>query len=442
MKLIPLGGGREIGANCFYMELGNSRIILDAGRHPTKDGYDSLPELDAIDHVDAVVISHSHYDHVSSLPCVVQRWPGVRVITSADNKQTALRILHNSVEVMKKRNEKDSEPVLYNHGEINALKKTIEDIEYGDTVFLGKDLRLELFPAGHVMGASSALLSLNGNRVFYTGDISLSNQFTVPHASLPENSDVVISEGTYGMSEQSVSTRYEELKRLIDLISATVDSGGRVLLPVFALGRGQEAIYMVLKAIEEERLPRVPVYINGMISALTGIYLQTYLRADQKTRSWLASAMNRYTTVLPKNIDRVLLSRKPAIMILSSGMLVEETLSYVFASHMVKSERDSIIFMGYQSPDSPGFHLLKAFKEGEETFLFDQEEVELRCRAIENMNFSGHATYEELLSIPRQLGSSRLVLVHGDSNALENIAHEVMYEFDVDIPSNLEEVVF
>jgi predicted metal-dependent RNase len=152
--------------------------------------------------------------------------------------------------------------------------------------------------------------------------------------------------------------------------------------------------------------------------------------------------MNRYTTVLPKNVDRVLLSRKPAIMILSSGMLVEETLSYLFASHMVKSERDSIIFMGYQSPDSPGFHLLKAFKEGKETFLFDQEEVELRCRAIENMNFSGHATYEELLSIPRQLGSSRLVLVHGDSNALENIAHEVMYEFDVDIPSNLEEVVF
>ncbi len=442
MKFIPLGGGREIGANCFYLELGGQKLLLDAGRHPTKEGYDSLPELDKVEHVDAVVITHSHYDHISSLPCALQRWPKARVITSSDNKQAALRILHNSVEVMKKRNEQDSEPVLYGHGEVNTLKKRIEDVEFSERVSLDDKLSLTLYPAGHVMGASSVLLSLNGDRIFYTGDISLSHQFTVPSAELPSDADIVISEGTYGLKEQSVSTRFDELKRLLDLVSSILGSGGRVLLPVFALGRSQEAIFMILKAMQEERLPRVPVYINGMVSALTNIYLQSYSRADSKIRNWLASAMNKYASILPKNIDKVLLSRKPSILILSSGMLVEETLSNLFASRMVSSERDAVIFMGYQSPDSPGFHLLKAFRDKDRSFRFDDEDVELQCKAIEIMNFSGHATYDELLAIPRELQSSRLILVHGDEEALENIASEVVYEFDTSIPANLEEITF
>ncbi|OAA30717.1 beta-lactamase [Kosmotoga arenicorallina S304] len=437
MNFMPLGGGREIGANCFILRINNFIIMLDCGRHPVKDGYESLPEIDVLERVDFIIISHSHYDHLSSLPYVLSKFPDATVFTSKENRTLALRILSNSVEVMKKKYEKDGEPVLYSHKDVKKAKKKIFPLQYMKPFELSKGLSLTLYPAGHVMGASSILIEASDKRVFYTGDISLSSQLTVPEATLPDQADIVISEGTYGLKETLSVNREMETHRLSRKLKKILESGGRAMLPVFALGRGQEALYMILKLIETGKIPRVPVYINGMVHVLTDLLLKEHNGMDPEKKAWFKEAIRRYVNIVPRNASSLIDDKRPMILILSSGMLIEDTLSYIFAHQILQESNSAVYFMGYQSPESPGFAVLEAFKSTKKLEL--DEEVDV-LSDVDIFNFSGHASYPELLEIPRRLQPEKLIYVHGDEDALENLREELQYEFQIEIPENLERI--
>jgi Cft2 family RNA processing exonuclease len=441
MTFTPLGGGREIGANSYLLSLNGKKILIDAGRHPVKEGYDSLPELDTIDDIDVIIISHSHYDHISSLPYISTIWPKAPVLMAQENKGLALRILQNSVEVMKKKNEKDSEqPVLYNHGEVNELKHRIYPMEYFQRYTIDDTIEVALYPAGHVMGAASIYLEYNGRRILYSGDFSLSQQLTIPPAQPPLKVETLISEGTYGSKENQLITRFSEIERLSKSVKRILENKGRVLLPVFALGRGQETIYMLMGLMERGKIPTVPIYTNGMVASISNLYMSNYERISDKDRKWFMQNFQKMVTVAPKNIERLLFSSEPAVFVFSAGMLVEETLSYIFAREMLQSERDGIFFMGYQSPESDGYRVLQAHKDGEKQIALGEETIDMKCKNIDIFNFSGHADYQELLEFPRRLEPEKLIYVHGDAAALENLAEELQYEFQIEIPANLQTV--
>ncbi|ACR80104.1 MULTISPECIES: MBL fold metallo-hydrolase [Kosmotoga] len=440
MRFVPLGGGKEIGANSYLLQVDGKNILIDCGRHPIKEGYESLPAIDEIDKLDYVFISHSHYDHLSSLPHLVKFFPNVRVLTSRENKKLSVRILRNSVEVMKKKNEKDGEPILYNHSDVKKAKKRMIGVEYYEPFKISKKLFVTFYPAGHVMGASSILLEYKGKKIFYTGDISLSDQLTIPSAVLPDKVDVLISEGTYGLKEEATDTRHSEIRRLELSIKKVLKNKGRVLLPVFALGRGQEVLYMILKMLDEEKIPDVPVYTNGMVSIITNLYLQEYAGMPPEKKKWFNNAILRRVRTVPKNYKTLLYDKRPMILILSSGMLIEDTLSYLFAKEILQDNLSAIFFMGYQSPESIGYSILEAARSREEEISYGEERIQLRC-TVKKFNFSGHASYEELISLPRELQPSKLVYVHGDEEALLNLSKELEYEFDISVPSNLETVL-
>jgi Cft2 family RNA processing exonuclease len=387
------------------------------------------------------MISHSHYDHLSSLPYISQRWPNAPILMAQENKGLSLRILQNSVEVMKKKNAKDGvEPILYNHGEINELKRRIYPMEYFQRYSIDDVVDVALYPAGHVMGAASIYLEHKGRRVLYSGDISLSQQLTIPPAQLPKKVETLISEGTYGAKENQLLTRYSEIERLSKSVKRVLDNGGRVLLPVFALGRGQETIYMLLRLMQKNKIPSVPIYTNGMVASLSNLYMSNYERISDKDRKWFMQNFQKNVTVAPKSIERLLFSKDPALLVFSAGMLVEDTLSYIFAKQMLPNSKDGIFFMGYQSPESDGYRVLQSSKNGDDKIALGEETVEIRTKNIDIFNFSGHADYQELLDLPRKLQPEKLIYVHGDEGALENLAEELQYEFEIQIPSNLQTV--
>ena len=107
---------------------------------------------------------------------------------------------------------------------------------------------------------------------------------------------------------------------------------------------------------------------------------------------------------------------------------------------MLQSERDGIFFMGYQSPESDGYRVLQAHKGGEKQITLGEETIDMKCKNIDIFNFSGHADYQELLELPRRLEPEKLIYVHGDEAALENLAEELQYEFQIEIPANLQTV--
>ncbi|TYB83726.1 MAG: MBL fold metallo-hydrolase [Kosmotoga sp.] len=446
MKFTPLGGGREIGANCYLINIAGLDILIDAGRHPVREGYESLPYIENLKKVDYIIVSHAHYDHLSSLPYIIKEFPNAKVITAKQNKDLSIRILRNSVEVMKKNYEKDGEPLLYNHKRVKETKRHIISLPYYKKQKLSKGAYVTLYPAGHVMGASSILIEHQKKRYFYTGDISLSDQYTIPAATLPEDIDVLISEGTYGLKEGYGATRFDELKRLNEKLASVLENKGRALLPVFALGRGQEVLHMVLKMMEDNKIPKVPIYINGMVLVITELYLKDYLGIEEEQREWFTESIAQHVKVMPKRIEPILNSNKPMILILSSGMLIEETLSYIFAKEIIKSGKNAVLFMGYQSPESNGYRLLEAHRNREEEIIFsengeDFKPIELKSD-VDIYNFSGHASYNELIQLPRDLQPSKLIYVHGDEEALLNLREELKYEFDIEIPANLEFIEF
>jgi predicted metal-dependent RNase len=252
--------------------------------------------------------------------------------------------------------------------------------------------------------------------------------------------ETLISEGTYGSKENQLLTRYSEIERLSKSVKRVLENGGRVLMPVFALGRGQEAIYMLLRLMEKNKIPSVPIYTNGMVASLSNLYMSNYERISDKDRKWFMKNFQQNVTVAPKAIERLLFSKEPALLVLSAGMLVEDTLSYIFAKQMLSNSKDGIFFMGYQSPESDGYRVLEASKRGDEQVALGEETVEIGTKNIDIFNFSGHADYQELLELPRRLQPEKLIYVHGDEGALENLAEELQYEFEIQIPSNLQTV--
>src|ERR1039457_4870018 len=209
IKFIPLGGAGEIGANCYYLNIEGTGILLDCGMHPQKKGLDALPNFDLIEDlsVDFVLISHAHMDHISSLPYLVQRHPYIKIISTPQTRALAELTLHNSVSILKEQLGDDDEIKIYSHEEIDLLIQSIEYKTYGEEFELEgyngtKIIRASFHDAGHILGSAGILINTGTIKIFYTGDIKLSNQTLLDKATLPETKvDILLLETTYGSTD-------------------------------------------------------------------------------------------------------------------------------------------------------------------------------------------------------------------------------------------------
>ena len=249
IKFIPLGGAGEIGANCYYLNIEGTGILLDCGMHPQKKGLDALPNFDLIEDlsVDFVLISHAHMDHISSLPYLVQRHPYIRVISTPQTRAIAELTLHNSVSILKEQLGEDDEIKIYTHEEIDLLIQSIEYSSYGEKFeLLGYNgsitLKVSFHDAGHILGSAGILIDTGREKLFYTGDIKLSSQSLIDKAKLPKtNVDILLLETTYGSTDTgSLLSWYMEAKRFASEANNIIGNGGSILIPVFSLGKHQK----------------------------------------------------------------------------------------------------------------------------------------------------------------------------------------------------------
>src|SRR5687767_12485607 len=199
----------EIGANCYALNLGGKRVVLDSGMHPKFDGDLALPNhsLIADGSVDAIILSHAHQDHIGSLPVLQRRQPQAPVFMTEATRQLGDVMLHNSVNVMLKKRE-DGVPnyPLFGHRELDAITRrwravplqTRFDLE-GDRLGPQEEapISVELFDAGHILGSAGTLIRAHGRTIFYTGDVQFEDQTVMQAARFPkERIDVLIMETT------------------------------------------------------------------------------------------------------------------------------------------------------------------------------------------------------------------------------------------------------
>lgn len=433
MKFINLTRRTEIGANSYYIEAAGQRLVLDCGMHPKEEGEDALPNFRVLGDrpLDAIVISHSHLDHIGTLPVLMRRQPDARIFMTEATAEIGSALLHNSVSVMTRQREEIGVAIypLFTHKETNRATDEWRSCPMrqpftlaGERARPGEDvagITAEFVDAGHVLGAAGVILRAEGRTIFYTGDVNFDDQTITKGATFPESGvDVLIIETTRGDSPLPEGfTRAAEERRLAEAINRAFAQGGCVLMPVFALGKTQEALGMIYKFRREKLLGEFPVYIGGLSTKMTEIYDRRAL-----TTRRLLPRLQLLEEVAPFVLNGKTIQESPAragrVYALSSGMMTPKTLSNIFARRVIENPRNSIFFVGYADPQSPA-GILKTAQPGDLVSLDPDEPGQpLRCH-IEQFQFSAHASRESIVGYVKKLAPKKIVLVHGDVPAVE-----------------------
>ncbi len=425
MKITDLNRDGGIGSNSMYVEIGETRFIVDAGLNPKIAGYRATPDFSLVEgkQIDFIVITHCHLDHIGSLPILMRNHPEARVLMSHSSQMLIERMLHNSCNVMKRQRAEQNiaEYPLFTHEDVDYIADRFEVVPFCKPVSMGKNgspIGITLFPAGHVAGAGGLEIAADNQKYFFSGDVLFESQQTLDGARFPleKRYRAVILETTRGETERPAGkTRESEVERLLKTVVGALRRGGSVLIPVFALGRMQEILTIINNARKEGLVPTCPVFGAGLGLAVADHLDQIAKRTGQVnfTRKTIKELRLR------RPPRRLVPGREPpeqGIYILSSGMMVENTPSYGLAASILAQGRNAICFVGYCDPDTPGGKLLETAPG--ESFVFETFDYQTPVRAqIERFEMSGHADREELLNFALKAEPETVVLTHGDPGA-------------------------
>ena len=431
ISFLPLGGAGEIGATSFYLNINGTGIILDCGMHPKKRGKESLPRFDLLENknLDYVLISHAHQDHINALPFLIKKFPYLRIITTPQTRAIAELTLHNAISIL--RREFPGEDI-YTHEEADLLIQSIDYKSYNEKFFIkgfssstSDSVEVEFFDAGHILGSAGIFLKFQNIKIFFTGDINLNSQSLHTGANLPnEKVDVLITESTYGATDSSNLNSWEkEIDRLASVINKTLANGGSVLIPVFALGKLQEMLATVWKLMFKNKIPSVDIYTGGIGTKLSRVYDYNRYVVNYKNTNLVLHDIPQ------KNVNEIsdlnMFFKNPSIVLASSGMMVQSTTSFELAKAWLAQKNSAIITVGYIDDETPGYKISTAKKGELIDFTGTGNSTEIKCE-IFNFRFSAHSTREDLLAIVKRLNPEKIIIVHGDENAIGWLGAKIM----------------
>jgi len=402
--------------------------------HPKFEGEEALPNWKALGdrQLDAIIVSHSHQDHIGTLPVLMRRQPQARVFMTEPTMEIGSVLLHNSVNVMTRQRE-ELRPAaaglypLFTHRETDRAADRWQSCALRQAYTLsgerapnpdGEGATFEFFDAGHVLGSTGILIRAEGRTLFYTGDVNFDDQTIAQAAVFPEEKiDILVMECTRGDTPVPATwSRAGEEQRLGQSIENAFARGGCVLIPVFALGKTQEALAMLYK-LRREKILDFPIYIGGLSSKISDIYdRRAQMGRRQLPRLQLLDELRPF--VLNAETIHDARTRAGRVYALSSGMMTPKTLSNIFAQRIVDQPRHSIFFVGYADPESPAGILRNALPNEQVTIDPDEAPQPVRCH-LEQFQFSAHASRESLIAFAERLAPKKVLLVHGDPPAVE-----------------------
>jgi len=438
MRIINLNPDTAIGATAWFVALEGHRLLMDAGTHPRIEGRGGLPRYDLIknEELDAIAISHCHHDHVGSLPVALRYFPQAHVLMTELSYFLVERVLHNSVNVMKRQRDELGlkEYPLYSHDEVDALLPRFQGFKYNREVdwasfhktragFLSPTL--EFYDAGHALGSAGIMVRGRKETLFYSGDVCFHDQTILRGARFEDvKADVLIMETTRGNRELAPGfSRAGEIERLSNAILRVLQRRGSVLIPAFALGRTQEILALLAIMIGEGKLKPQPIHIGGLGRVFTEIYdLESHRTHRQLPNLQLHDALN--LVVLDQSQVEKMKLTGARLFVITAGMMSEHTASYNLAQRMIGDERHAIFFVGYADPDTPGGRL-KASRPGEPFLLGPGAgKVARRCE-VEDFDLTAHANRYDLLDFVGEVEPRVVLLSHGEDDSRHWFAAQI-----------------
>ena len=450
MRLHFLGGANEVGASCLLLEVAGKRILVDAGIRMQRRHGSQLPDLSRLQEggsLDAVLLTHAHTDHIGALPMVHLAYPQVPIFTTEPTRALSRVLLQDSLRLMESRWEKEEEIPLYPPHAVEGMLARMNLVSPGQPIQVGDESIVATYvPSGHILGACSITLDTPEGVILLAGDYSTDRQHTIEGMTLPkQRPDIMITESTYG--NRIHSNRRKEEDRLCAAVAEVVSAGGKVLIPSFALGRAQEVILILLEAQRRGHLPKFPVFVDGMVKTMCGVYSQFPEYLQSGLRRWVETSGNPFfypggaQAVFPPDRDKIL-KGPPCAIVASSGMLTGGA-SRIYAEQLITDKKNAIFITGYQDEESPGHHLLELAQEvkdkGEGVLRLDGVTRRVLCQ-VNRYGLSAHADAGQMLNVICRMDPKHVVLVHGDDEARQALSTTFPATMKVHLPGNGEHI--
>ncbi len=410
MKFIFHGGAGEVGRSCIEVD---GRFLFDCGLKITEEGTE-YPEVGDNGHIKGVFLSHAHLDHCGALPLFNKNGLNCGIFCNSVTRQTAKILMKDSyhIELISK------QLPIYTRENLSSVISLMEKIKFGKKYEID-GATFSFHYAGHIPGASSILLEIDGRKILYTGDFNTLDSHLVRGASYKgfDDIDFLITEATYG--DRDHPPREEEENKFLECIENVLERGGNVLIPAFAVGRAQEVIQILSK-----KDFGVPIYLDGMAKKVSNLYKNKpeFVSNHQKFLKSL-----KKVEYIKRARDRKEAVKHQSIIITTSGMLdggpVIDYLGYFY-----HNPKNGVFLTGYQGEGSNGRLLLEEGK-----IFIDGIRVKMKAE-VGKFDFSAHGGRKQIVDLVNEVSPKNLILQHGDTDPLDSLYLEFKEKYNVIIP--------
>jgi len=444
VSLMTLGGFGQVGRSCMLLTTPDSKILIDCGINPgARNPTESFPRLDwaniTLDDLDAVVISHAHLDHTGFLPVLCKYGYKGPIYCTEPTLPMMNLIQLDAVKVAAAQ----GRTPMYSDRDVKQIMKQAITIPYGTVTDISPDIKLVLANAGHILGSALCHFHIgNGDHNFvYSGDLKFAKSILFESASwnFPRVETLLI-ESTYGAKEDIQPSRPEVESAFINAVNTVLKDGGKVLIPIPAVGRAQEIMMVIDQYMKSGEMVEAPVFYEGMIAEASAIHeaYPEYLARELRQKI-LETDDNPFDSEYFTNVEHPdareepLREGSPGIIIATSGMLEGGPVLEYF-KNIAPDKKNKILFVSYQVNGTLGRRVLDGARQvsliGREGKV---EVVNINC-GIERLDgFSGHSDYNQLISFVHKLRPKlrRVLVNHGERRKSENLSMSIRRMFRV-----------
>lgn len=446
MKITFHGAAQTVTGSQHLVEANGHRILLDCGlfqgrRQESYDRNKNLP-FDASS-IDSVVLSHAHIDHSGNIPNLVKSGYRGSIICTPATRDLCAAMLRDSGHIQerdaeyvnKKRDRRGEPPVEPIYTQVDAIQAmgSFVSVGYERAYPLLPGVTLTFYDAGHMLGSAIVALDIadeqagREGRLVFSGDLGRPGLPILRDPATLEAADLLIMESTYGGRVHPPLEESEEEFRQI--ILRTVERGGKVIIPAFAVGRTQQLVYTLNKLYHSNRLPEVPVYVDSPLAVgATDIFrlhpeaynarALEYMTQEDPDGDIFGFSRLRYVRAVQQSKDLNTL-REPAIIISASGMVEFGRILHHLKNN-IDDPRNTVLIVGWQAPNTLGRRLV----DGAKTVRIFGEEYKRRIEVAVINGFSGHADHNGLVEWARAFKQrpEQVFLVHGEPEAAGKLA--------------------
>ena len=451
IRITFLGGARQVGRSSMLLQTQNSKILLDCGIDVASSGSEKFPSFDIpefdISQLDAVIISHAHLDHVGLLPYLYKMgYKGPCYMTIPTRDIAALL----SLDFIGVAYKQASTP-LFDSKDIKEMVKHSVCVGYNEVTDITPDVRLTFYNSGHALGSSLVHLNLgNGaHNLLYTGDYKYGrSRLLDPAIAVFPRAETVITESTYGSKNDVLPPRIKSEEELVEMVKKTIERGGKVLIPELGLGRAQETMLILEDTIRTGKLPRIPIYIDGMIWDINAIHTAYPDFLSNRMKSLVFQDKNPFVSDVFLRVGSSMERKKvieegPCIVLATSGMLVGGA-SVEYFREFAGNKNNSIIFVCYQGVGSLGRQVQEGVKEVRMIVDGKEEIAQINMEIKTIVGLTAHAGRNEILSFFNNMRPKpkRIIVNHGEVSKSLDLASSLykLNRAETTVPRNLETV--